>query len=776
MKKKMNEWMKLVCALLSLCLVLSASLPSLAYAVETDTPDTSAPSGSTGEPVTPPAPSTSATQGGVTPPEPSVPTSTPSAPTEGPAPSEPVIPGVDNPPVLQHTPIRTVPFGEDVPFVITATDELGIYAQLFYRAIGATEWISKDMPADEGNSDGFSCVVAASEISENGMEYYIEVSDGKNIVSAGNAEFPIRFHYVVEFSINAVSPNKVDIAQAPNGITAFLTGKGFLKEGMTLTVGGTSVDFTYVSDTVLQFTLPALGVGAADVVLTYQNTVVTLSKGINYSDPSSLLILNYTTETDSGTQVKIPVMASVAGKLTNMELQLKMDPANWENISFTVDGDNASAQTECVVDEDGTVTVRVSSEAGISINQPVGYIMATAKTASGNVTSKVDVLDVSFNGSPAAMSFGCNVSILDKTPPVITVAPFDTTPTSKPVTVEVSTNEGTLNVNSYTFNENGSFVFEATDAAGNRSQVTVTVSHIYKSFTLELLHIPENLVIIEGMELDTTGWELKVVYDCGVAPATVPVTKEMLAPPVTAPGPAVGLIIYNSISAEFTYQILARADAELTVTKLPDKILYLPGEPLDLTGMELTLSCGDAYLEIIPAEKYTVTGYDAAVYGSQMLTVSYGSFTTTFPVSVKSPIPEGITSSVYSIKDGFISGVICGTTMDVLLENIPENEFIRVMDGDTEVSVDELLSTGMLVQLVDGETVVQSLTLIVTGDINGDGKITITDMVTMKAHILGSNVLEGAQALAADYNGDGKISITDFVSVKAYILNDGKDE
>jgi len=69
----------------------------------------------------------------------------------------------------------------------------------------------------------------------------------------------------------------------------------------------------------------------------------------------------------------------------------------------------------------------------------------------------------------------------DTTPPVITIEPFDTTPTNSDVTVYASTNEGTLNAASHTFTENGSFDFIATDDAGNVSVVTVTVSHIDKT-------------------------------------------------------------------------------------------------------------------------------------------------------------------------------------------------------------------------------------------------------------------------------------------------------
>ena len=69
----------------------------------------------------------------------------------------------------------------------------------------------------------------------------------------------------------------------------------------------------------------------------------------------------------------------------------------------------------------------------------------------------------------------------------------------------------------------------------------------------------------------------------------------------------------------------------------------------------------------------------------------------------------------------------------------------------------------------ESEAKTYTLTVIVTGDLNGDGNVTITDMLMIKSAILGEQLSDTAAA-AADINYDGKITITDFLKVKSCLL------
>lgn len=80
-----------------------------------------------------------------------------------------------------------------------------------------------------------------------------------------------------------------------------------------------------------------------------------------------------------------------------------------------------------------------------------------------------------------------------------------------------------------------------------------------------------------------------------------------------------------------------------------------------------------------------------------------------------------------------------------------------VYDGNSQVT-SGYVGTGMTA--VNGKS---SLTIIVTGDVTGDGRITITDVVKLQNYAASAGDLNQAAMKAGDINGDGRVTITDVV-------------
>ena len=85
-------------------------------------------------------------------------------------------------------------------------------------------------------------------------------------------------------------------------------------------------------------------------------------------------------------------------------------------------------------------------------------------------------------------------------------------------------------------------------------------------------------------------------------------------------------------------------------------------------------------------------------------------------------------------------------------------------DGGKEVDSGNV-GTGMIAKIGGS-----SYTIVVKGDANGDGAMSISDVVKLQSHVVGRSTLSGAYATAGDLNGDGKISITDVVQAAQIVV------
>ncbi len=126
-----------------------------------------------------------------------------------------------------------------------------------------------------------------------------------------------------------------------------------------------------------------------------------------------------------------------------------------------------------------------------------------------------------------------------------------------------------------------------------------------------------------------------------------------------------------------------------------------------------------------------------------------------------------ITSDNYNIEEDIISRISPQTTVATFKGNVTANKEITIIDeeGNT-LNDDGILATGMKLKLDENI----EYTLVITGDINKDGRISITDLAKLKLHIIEKDVLQDCRYLAADINGDDRVSITDLAKLKKLII------
>ena len=136
--------------------------------------------------------------------------------------------------------------------------------------------------------------------------------------------------------------------------------------------------------------------------------------------------------------------------------------------------------------------------------------------------------------------------------------------------------------------------------------------------------------------------------------------------------------------------------------------------------------------------------------------------------SNEASLPTAI-SGQYPVENGLLGDVAIGTTADALLAAMDHSELLSVCDANGN-AVSGKLGTGMTLTLTVNGQAVDRATLVIHGDVNGDGDATTTDARLAILHKLGALSLDTAYRTAADFNGDGDVTTLDAREILLYNL------
>lgn len=117
---------------------------------------------------------------------------------------------------------------------------------------------------------------------------------------------------------------------------------------------------------------------------------------------------------------------------------------------------------------------------------------------------------------------------------------------------------------------------------------------------------------------------------------------------------------------------------------------------------------------------------------------------------------EGNSEPTYCITVGGIG------TVKYSIPNVMTGKYTLIISKENHVTRTYKVS-------VDNKDIVQDLKIHLIGDINGDGKITISDVAKTTSHIRGKVLLKDYDFAVADINGDGKVTISDKAKINAHM-------
>lgn len=124
------------------------------------------------------------------------------------------------------------------------------------------------------------------------------------------------------------------------------------------------------------------------------------------------------------------------------------------------------------------------------------------------------------------------------------------------------------------------------------------------------------------------------------------------------------------------------------------------------------------------------------------------------------------------LNNDYITGIAVGTSAETLKKQFTlSNCSINVYNADGKTQNVGLIGTGSKVTITNTQgKVIKEYTCVIYGDVNGDGVISLIDMLYQKRDILCINKLSGAKAIAANVNKKDGITIVDMLHVKRQIL------
>jgi hypothetical protein len=143
-----------------------------------------------------------------------------------------------------------------------------------------------------------------------------------------------------------------------------------------------------------------------------------------------------------------------------------------------------------------------------------------------------------------------------------------------------------------------------------------------------------------------------------------------------------------------------------------------------------------------------------------------------FSVVISDKIQLKSTSGLKLYTSGenvYITGIREETPVSELLDNFI-NTGLKLLDTEGKSYTSKICATGMKICLFSGDTLLDSITLVVKGDLDSDGTVSSVDYLLVKKYILGNITLDDAQIQAGYIGDEVEISALTYYLLKRHIL------
>lgn len=216
--------------------------------------------------------------------------------------------------------------------------------------------------------------------------------------------------------------------------------------------------------------------------------------------------------------------------------------------------------------------------------------------------------------------------------------------------------------------------------------------------------------------------------------------------------------ILSSFIENRTNEIIEKEIAKLKITTDKDTSIITD------QNITVTLEHGN-YTKILNNEgkdTYTFTENDSFVFEVKIGTKIYNILVTIDNIDR----PTINSNSKYKVGEEYITQISKNTNAKAFKEELLGDTSYKIYRKEKEIqdTVDNV-ATGDVLRIGN-----KNYILIVMGDINFDGKVSVTDLMQFKCALLGISKLSDLQKKAADINENNQLSVTDLLQIKLEIV------
>ncbi len=358
-----------------------------------------------------------------------------------------------------------------------------------------------------------------------------------------------------------------------------------------------------------------------------------------------------------------------------------------------------------------------------------------------------------------------SVDWIDKVVANATIEYSTTTATRNDVTVTVTFDKENVTIlnndgfNTYTFTENAAFTFEYIDEAGNRGTADAMVTWIDKEAPIATLEYSTIEATNEDVTVTITFDEENVIILNNEGSNTYTFEEN------------------GEFTFEFEDQVgnvgTAVAEVDWIDKELPTaRIEYSTTEE---TKDPVTVRLVDPSKDITiinnnGSDTYTFNRNGTFTFIIEDELGNRNEITATVSWIDTTEIDSEVTSDEYKIENGYIKNIKQNTKVEDFKKNINVMAEVIIKDKNGKmVQDDEIMATGM--KVFAG---INIYTGVVTGDMDGNGKITITDLAKLCLHYIDKELLKDEYKEAADVDGNNKISINDLAKLQLILIGKNK--